>query len=120
MESGRNQRPTSERIIEDVTCSLTHAIGAVVAARGVCVPDLVMRSGRRGRRLDGSKTGELKNKQRARVSRRFGALLRRLDCDWFRKLNEAYAFGCGWKRGSQVSGLPWATGERALRTKEAS
>ena len=57
--------PTSERIIEDVTCSLTSAIDAVIAARGVCVPDLVMRSGRRGRRLDG-KTGELKRKQRAR------------------------------------------------------
>ena len=56
---------TSERIIEDVTCSLTRAIDAVIEARGICVPDLVMRSGRRGRRLDG-KTGELKRKQRAR------------------------------------------------------
>ena len=45
--------------------SLTRAIGAVIAARGVCVPDLVMRSGRRGRRLDG-KTGELKRQQHAR------------------------------------------------------
>ena len=57
--------PTSERIIEDVTCSLTRAIDAVIEARGVCVPDMNMRSGRRGRRLDG-KAGELKRKQCAR------------------------------------------------------
>ena len=43
----------------------SRAIDAVIAARGVCVPDLVIRSGRRGRRLDG-KTGELKRKQCAR------------------------------------------------------
>jgi hypothetical protein len=45
--------PTPERIVEDVTCSLTRAIDAVIAAKGIDVADLVMRSGRCGRRLDG-------------------------------------------------------------------
>ena len=53
---------TSERIIEDVTCSLTRAIDAVIEVRGICVPDMIMRSGRHGRRLDG-KAGEFKRKQ---------------------------------------------------------
>ena len=57
--------PTSTRIIEDVTCSLTRAIDAVIEAKGIVVPDLVMRSGRRGRRLD-KKSGVLKRKPCAR------------------------------------------------------
>jgi hypothetical protein len=57
--------PTPEHIVEDVTCSLTRAIDVVIAAKGIVVADLVMCSGRRGRRLDG-KDKELSHKPRAR------------------------------------------------------
>ena len=48
-----------------MVCSLTRAIDAVIKAKGIVVADLVIRSGRRGRRLDGTDT-ELTKKPRAR------------------------------------------------------